>query len=64
MDDKWSAPNVPLMVTQYMNAKKTLEESNVKVYNATVGGELAVFPRVDFESLFIKTQKLVFHSER
>ena len=61
--DKWSAPNVPLMVTQYMDAKKALGESNVKVYNATVGGELEVFPRVEFESLFIKSPKSTVHSE-
>lgn len=61
--DKWSVPNVPLMVTQYMEAKKALEATNVKVFNATVGGELEVFPRVDFESLFIKSPKSTVHSE-
>jgi hypothetical protein len=50
--DKWSAPNVPLMILQYKDARKALEEMNVQVYNATVGGQLEVFPRVAFESLF------------
>jgi hypothetical protein len=52
--DKWSAPNVPLMITQYMDAQRALEETNVKVYNATAGGYLEIFPRVSFEDLFIK----------
>jgi hypothetical protein len=50
--DKWTAPNVPLMVRQYEEAKKIADESNIMIYNATVGGQLEVFPRLDFESLF------------
>ena len=50
--DKWSAPNVPLMIAQYEDARQALEETNTRVYNATVGGQLEVFPRVDFASLF------------
>jgi hypothetical protein len=62
--DKWSAPNVPLMITQYMDAQRALEETNIKVYNATVGGYLEVFPRVDFASLFGQSQELpIVHPE-
>lgn len=50
--DKWTAPNIPLMTRQYENAYKILEEQRIKVFNATFGGELEVFPRVDFEGLF------------
>ncbi len=50
--DKWSAPDVPLMIRQYAAAKKILDECGVKVYNATIGGNLEVFPRVAFASLF------------
>jgi hypothetical protein len=54
---KWSAPNIPLMIKQYEYSKRALDESNVKVYNATVGGELEVFPRDNFESLFKNSQE-------
>lgn len=50
--DRWTSPNVPLMMKQYEHAQRILNESNIKVYNATVGGDLNVFPRIDFESLF------------
>lgn len=38
----------------YMDAKKYCDSTNGKVtiYNATRGGKLEVFPRVDFDSLF------------
>jgi len=50
--DKWTNPNVGLMVRQYEHAHRALEQIRVEVYNATVGGELEVFRRVEFESLF------------
>lgn len=36
----------------YKSAKEYCDEENIKVYNATRGGELEVFSRVDFDSLF------------
>lgn len=36
----------------YKKAKKYCDENGIKIYNATRGGKLEVFPRVDFESLF------------
>lgn len=36
----------------YMAAKKYSEEHGFKIYNATRGGKLEVFQRVDFDSLF------------
>ena len=35
-------------------AKKILEESGVQVYNATLGGELEVYPRVSLEQVLSK----------
>lgn len=36
----------------YCAAKKYADEHNIKIYNATRGGKLEVFERVDFDSLF------------
>lgn len=37
----------------YEKAKKYADEHGIKIYNATRGGKLEIFPRVDFDSLFI-----------
>lgn len=49
---KWHAPNVNGMIFGYSMAKKICDELGVEVYNATIGGMLEVFPRVDFNTLF------------
>ena len=36
----------------YEAAKKYAEMNEIKIYNATRGGKLEVFQRVEFESLF------------
>ncbi len=36
----------------YQAAKKYADAHGIKIYNATRGGKLEVFPRVDFDSLF------------
>ena len=36
----------------YMSAKKYADENNIKIYNASRGGELEVFQRVKFDELF------------
>ena len=36
----------------YMCAKEYAERHEIKIYNATRGGKLEVFERVDFDSLF------------
>lgn len=40
------------MILSYMAAKKYADEHGIKIYNATRGGALEVFERVDFDSLF------------
>lgn len=42
------------MIMSYRAAKKYADEHGVKIYNATRGGMLEVFERVDFDSLFDK----------
>ena len=36
----------------YLSAKKYADEHGIKIYNATRGGKLEVFERVDFDTLF------------
>ena len=36
----------------WLKIKSYAENHNIKIYNATRGGKLEVFPRVDFDSLF------------
>jgi len=51
-DKKWHEPHVDRMIFHYEQAKKICDELGVKVYNATVGGNLEVFPRVNYLDLF------------
>lgn len=37
----------------YLAAKQYADSHGIKIYNATRGGKLEVFPRVDFDSLFV-----------
>lgn len=45
-------PRVVESTVAYMTAQKVAEKSDFKVYNATRGGKLEAFPRVEFDSLF------------
>lgn len=38
--------------TSYLSVKKYADEHNIKIYNATRGGELEIFERVELDSLF------------
>ncbi len=49
---KWHDPQVHRMIENYQVAKRVCDRLGVKVYNATVGGQLEVFPRVDYLSVF------------
>lgn len=49
---KWHSPNVQDMIFHYYQAAMMLEEAGTRVYNATVGGNLEVFPRIDYETVF------------
>lgn len=42
------------MILAYMSAKEYADSHGIKIYNATRGGKLEVFERVDFDSLFDK----------
>jgi hypothetical protein len=45
-------PNTEKSTLTYIAMKKQCEKRNVKVFNATRGGMLEVFPRVEFDMLF------------
>lgn len=38
----------------YQAAKKNCDMNNIKIFNATRGGKLEVFPRINFDTLFTK----------
>jgi hypothetical protein len=45
-------PSLDNQFLAYSAAKKFADENGIKIYNATRGGKLEVFERVDFDSLF------------
>lgn len=49
---EWHNPQVSKMIDHYRWAQLAVRRSNTRIFNATVGGQLEVFPRVDFNSLF------------
>ncbi|WP_416672048.1 FkbM family methyltransferase [Egbenema bharatensis] len=49
---RWHDPQVDKMRGAYQEARKVCEANGVTIYNATIGGQLEVFPRVDYYSLF------------
>jgi hypothetical protein len=51
-NSKWHDPHVDRMIKHYQISKEICDLKNVKVYNATVGGNLDVFPRVNYIDLF------------
>lgn len=40
------------MIRHYMYAKQVCDRLGVQIYNATVGGNLEVFPRVNYLDIF------------
>lgn len=49
---KFHEPHVARMLFHYHEARLVCDSMGVKVFNATVGGNLEEFPRVDFTQLF------------
>lgn len=48
---KWHQPHVARMIQHYAWAKEAFAYRGIEILNATVGGKLEVFPRVELESL-------------
>jgi hypothetical protein len=51
---RWHDPRVDRMEQAYLKAKNYFEAANKKILNATVGGKLEVFERIDYNTLFNK----------
>jgi len=51
---KWHDPKLENVLISYQFSKIVFERFNKNIYNATHGGKLDVFKRVDFDSLFKK----------
>ncbi|MGB9499906.1 MAG: glycosyltransferase [Dissulfuribacterales bacterium] len=51
---RWHDPRLDRMEQAYRRALQVFEESGREIYNATAGGKLEIFPRVDYDNLFIK----------
>lgn len=50
--DKLYIPNTEKSTLTYIAMKRKCDQRNIRVYNATRGGRLEVFPRVEFDGLF------------
>ena len=51
--DKLYIPNTERSTLTYIAMKNHCDRRGISVFNATRGGKLEVFPRADFDSLFI-----------
>jgi len=54
---KWHDPKVHNVAKNYEFAKEQFEKDGRKIYNATIGGKLEIFERVDYNSL-LKGEKI------
>jgi glycosyltransferase involved in cell wall biosynthesis len=54
---KWHDPQTDRMIEHYGYAKQVFEKAGRRVFNATVGGNLEVFERVDFDSVFVAKER-------
>lgn len=54
---RWHDPNVMRMEQSYVEARRFLDHRGIKVRNATIGGKLEVFERIDYASLFNSASK-------
>lgn len=52
--DQLYIPNTDISTLTFMAAKQYADSHGIQIYNATRGGKLEVFERVDFDSLFLK----------
>ena len=49
---KWQLPDLDTSEVGYIMAREAFRESGCEIVDATVGGKLTVFPKVDYNSLF------------
>ncbi|WP_121662798.1 6-hydroxymethylpterin diphosphokinase MptE-like protein [Metabacillus litoralis] len=51
-------PNVEVSTRSFKAAKKYADKNDIKIYNATRGGKLEVFERVDFDKIFFENERV------
>jgi len=51
--EEWAEPKLDYQLMAFQTAKNAVEPLEINIYNATRGGKLEVFTRVDFDGLFI-----------
>ena len=49
---RWHDPNLARMEQAYSEARRFLDARGIRVQNATVGGQLGIFERIDYSQLF------------
>lgn len=49
---EWHNPQVDGMMMHHGWARRAIERAGSKVFNATIGGQLEVYPRADYDGLF------------
>lgn len=52
---QYAAPEVDTNLLAFARAKEVCDKESIHIYNATRGGKLEIFPRVDLDSLFTPT---------
>jgi len=50
--DKWGLPNLEMSELGYMYSKKAFEADNRRVLDATIGGELDIFPKISLDRVY------------
>lgn len=54
---KWHDPKLDRVLMNFHHAKALTDSLGVRIFNATKGGELELFPRVDYDSVFDGSMK-------
>ena len=54
-NEKWFMPNLQRQEEAFSLALKYANENQIKIFNATRGGKLEVFPRIDFDKIVKNT---------
>ncbi len=55
----WKDPKLDRVAANYRQAKNSFEAVGRKIYNATVGGQLEIFDRVDYDALLRDGRKII-----
>ncbi|HFS5121383.1 TPA: 6-hydroxymethylpterin diphosphokinase MptE-like protein [Campylobacter jejuni] len=53
----WKDPKLDRVAQNYKMAKLVFESTNRRIYNATIGGNLEIFPRVNYSDICMNCQK-------